>query len=297
LDGQLGHEQSKQCPAPKGATKISPSTLWRSKGAPRALAHRADLSATSEKARVEKTFSVADFIKSRSSSHPKTPKVFFNEELTMLRAILVVTPFALAALISCGDSGSDDGPGDGSMAGEAADAGASSGGTSNQGGKTSSDAGTPATSEGGTPASGDAGAPTTSIGGAGASPDPSAGGADTGAGGDLGLGGSAACPDLFGDYTIKTGDGMCGTLNKAAPQAIEGDTTTCTAHFVSAPAKGAKGINGTAEIGENGSFSGATLMVDVDEQPCTGKYNAKSGLVSISCGEKGGLCNIVLEPK
>jgi hypothetical protein len=219
----------------------------------------------------------------------------------MLRVALILTPLTLAIAVACGDSGGSDssnpntnsggdssannGGAETNQAGQAATAGTNNTGGSSSNGGSSNGGG--ATSEGGTPAA-MGGAPNEAMGGA----DTSAGGADTGAGG------AAACPDLFGDYNIKSAVGMCGTLNKNAPQSIEGNDVDCAAHFVSTPAKGEPGINGGATLDAKGDFKNAKLTLGgMQRSPCTGTYAAAAGTMTVECGGVGDACTVVLTKK
>ena len=218
----------------------------------------------------------------------------------MKRVIFIVSPILLVAAISCGDSGGSDntdhpnnnaagdtgtdlGGASSAQAGNAATSGKTGGGSSNVGGAPSTEAG--ASSTAGTPA--DTG---------GASND--AGGAGNGLGGAA-AGGGAQCPDLFGTYDIKNREGTsCGDLDKNAPQTIAGNATTCAAHFVSAPAAGKPGINGEADLDQDGGFTGVTLTLGSDDHgPCEGTYNAQSQMMTVKCGDPGDLCTILLTQK
>lgn len=220
----------------------------------------------------------------------------------MLRVALILTPLTLAIAVACGDSGdsgssnpsnnntggdssANNGGAETNQAGQTATAGTTNtGGSANNGG--SSNGGSTAT-EGGAP---------TAMGGA---PNETMGGATTGAGGaDTGAGGAAACPDVFGDYSIKSVVGMCGTLNKNAPQSIQGNDVDCAAHFVSTPAKGEAGINGGATLDAKGDFKNAKLNLgSMQRSPCTGTYAAAAGTMTVACGGVGDACTVVLTKK
>lgn len=218
----------------------------------------------------------------------------------MKRVTLIVSPILLIAAISCGDSGDSDNTGNpggnaagdsgtdtgGSstaQAGNAPTSGKTGGGTSNVGGAPSTEAG--ASSTAGTPAE---------MGGAANS----AGGAGNDLGGAA-AGGAAQCPDLFGTYDIKNREGTsCGDLDKNAVQAIQGNDTTCSAHFVSAPASGKPGINGVAALDQDGGFADVTLQLGSnDHSPCSGTYNLQSQIMTVKCGDPGDLCTILLTRK
>jgi hypothetical protein len=217
----------------------------------------------------------------------------------MQRVIFIVSPILLMAAISCGDSGDSDNGGQpnnaagdtgtdlggasSAQAGNASTSGKTGGGSSNVGGAPSTEAGAPSTA--GTPA--EMGGATNETGGAGSS----LGGAPAG--------GAAQCPDLFGSYDIKNREGTsCGDLDKNAVQAIDGNDQTCSAHFVSAPASGKPGINGEADLDQDGIFTGVTLSLGSDEHsPCEGTYNAQSKMVTVKCGDPGALCTILLTRK
>jgi hypothetical protein len=218
----------------------------------------------------------------------------------MLRVAALLTPILLITAISCSDSSSSDSSssttnntGGDTAAGGAADnqgggestttAGkTSTGGSANQGGSS-------ATTEGGASSTPSGGAPNESTGGA---PVEMTGGASSG-----GAGGatSAACPNLFGTYSIKTTAGMCGDLNKGAPQAIDGNDVTCAAHFVSNPAKGKAGINGAVSLNAQGNFKGAKLTLgSMNRNDCSGTYNALAQTMTVKCGAAADLCTAVL---
>lgn len=219
----------------------------------------------------------------------------------MLRVALILTPLTLAIAVACGDSG-DSGSSNPSNNNTGGDSSANNGGAeTNQAGQTAT-AGTTNTggsannggsSNGGSTAT--EGAPT-AMGGA---PNETMGGATTGAGGaDTGAGGAAACPDVFGDYSIKSVVGMCGTLNKNAPQSIQGNDVDCAAHFVSTPAKGEAGINGGATLDAKGDFKNAKLNLgSMQRSPCTGTYAAAAGTMTVACGGVGDACTVVLTKK
>lgn len=219
----------------------------------------------------------------------------------MLRVAAILTPILLISAISCSDSSSSDSSntttnntGGDTSSGGAADnnqgggettttAGKTSGGTTSAGGKSS-------TSPGGA-SSNNGGAPVESMGGAPVEP---AGGAPSAAAGAGGAG-AAACPDLFGAYSIKTAAGMCADINKAAPQSIDGNDVTCAAHFVSNPAKGKAGINGGATLDAKGGFTGAKLTLGTAARTgCTGAYNALAQTMTVKCGAAADLCTVVL---
>jgi hypothetical protein len=218
----------------------------------------------------------------------------------MKRVIFIVSPILLVVAISCGDSGGSDNtdrPNDNAagdtgtdlggastaQAGNPSTSGKTGGGSSNVGGAPSTEAG--ASSVAG--ASNDVGGANGSLGGAGSN----LGGAPAG--------GAAQCPDLFGTYDIKNREGTsCGDLDKNAAQTIAGNDTTCSAHFVSAPAAGKPGINGEVDLDQDGSFTGVTLTLGSDDHsPCEGIYNAQSKMVTVKCGDPGNLCTILLTRK
>lgn len=228
----------------------------------------------------------------------------------MLRVALILTPLALVTAIACGDSDTESdgsfGPIAGSTSaegGEADQAGTGNAPSTGTGGSSSNNGGTTTTTPGGAPdQSGGAatemsgGAAMTDTGGA----DMGAAGADvgSGAGGADGAGGAAACPDLFGSYTVRTAAGMCGDLDKGAPQAIDGDDVTCFAHFVSAPTKGKPAVNGGADIDARGAFKDAKLTLGTAERsPCSGTYNPLTASMTIKCGGAGDLCTLVMTKK
>ena len=251
----------------------------------------------------------------------------------MVRSILLVSPFVFAAVVSCGESstlfdevtagsggtnssvsgasmgGQDGQSGSSVTAGASAKGGSTNGGGANGNGGTNGKAGNGnagnagngnsggATNQnqGGTPAS--AG---TMSDAAGSGPDGAgAGAAGMGAGGE---GNGALCPDIFGNYVIKDAKGTsCNALSKDAPQAIDGTDVSCFAHFVSDPADGPQGVNGSAVLDADGNFTGATLFLDgTPRTPCSGTWNAQMETMTVKCGgggPGGDLCTLLLERK
>ncbi len=220
----------------------------------------------------------------------------------MLRPLFIVaSPLIVLAAISCGDSGGSDvngngASGSGNLAGDpgvtvggdpSASGGNTSTGDTSTGGARAGTAGSAANGGGTTSAGG-----TQGTAGTGGSTTPGAGGAAAGAGGAS----AAQCPAVFGTYKVQNGAGMCGTLNKAAPQSIEGDDVTCAAHFVSTAPKGKQAaVNGTAMLDANGNFIDAKLdLGDTPRQPCTGTWNDKAQTMTVKCGGAGDLCTVIL---
>jgi hypothetical protein len=248
----------------------------------------------------------------------------------MLRpALLLVSTVSFVALACGSDADFSGAPGGGGSAGSSGQAGsnatagsnadagrAGSAGSASQTGGTTANGGTPATggtsggtnSTGGTPATGGTSNPTagTSPGASGSSD----GGTSNGVGGDAanagaagaqtsgGDGNQAACPNVFGDYEIKSKDGTCGTLNTDAAQSIKGTDVACYAHFVSTPPAGAQGVNGGAALTQDGSFTAAKLYLnDVQRNPCSGTWNAAEKTMTVKCGGQGDLCTVVMKRK
>jgi hypothetical protein len=225
--------------------------------------------------------------------------VFFKRSLPMLRAALVACPIVLFGVISCGDSSSDVTSGNAGTAGTSANAGESPGGGPAETAGTTSTGNT--TSGGGT-TSNTGGAETTSGGASeggmstttGGAPESMAGAATAGGAGGAA---SANCPDIFGTYTIKTRAGMCGSLDKNAPQSIQGNDVTCFAHFVSIPLKvgDPAAINGGTLVDTKGDFTKAKLTLDKTvSTPCMGSWNEMNQTMTIKCGDPGSLCTITL---
>lgn len=105
--------------------------------------------------------------------------------------------------------------------------------------------------------------------------------------------GDAGCPNVFGTYEFNNinGGSACGDLNEFAPQAIEGTTTACVLHFVSRNDAGAPGINGTATLGADGTFSNAALIEgSVTRTGCTGSWNAMESEMTVVCGTGSDEC-------
>lgn len=219
----------------------------------------------------------------------------------MLRIAAILSPVLLISAISCSDSSSSDSSnsttnntGGDTAAGGAADnqgggESTTTAGKTSVGGSSANQGGMPSEAAGGASSTPSGGAPSETAGGA--PTEPAGGMSSVGAGGAS----NAACPDLFGTYTIKTAAGMCGDLNKSAPQAIDGNDVTCAAHFVSAPAKGKAGINGGASLNAKGDFKGAKLILgSMTRTGCTGTYNALAQTMTVKCGAAADLCTAVL---
>ena len=214
----------------------------------------------------------------------------------MLRTALLLIPCVALIAAACSSDAESDNAGKAGGAGTSASAGGADAGDAGAG---SALAGKSA-SAGSVNSAGD-----TAQGGGG----PSGGGApaaEAGAGGAVGaLGGQgsggdgasvAACPNVFGTYTITSSDGTCGTLNENAAQSIQGTDVACFAHFVSTPPAGAQGVNGGAALDMNGNFTGAMLYLDnVKRNPCNGTWNAAKQTMTVECGGPGDLCTVVLK--
>jgi hypothetical protein len=210
----------------------------------------------------------------------------------MLRTALVVCPLVLFGVISCGDSSSDVSSGTAGTAGTSANAGENPGGSPGE---------TAGTSSSGNTTSGG----TNSMGGADMTPGGEGGMSSTNGGapdsmaGAAGAGGAAAanCADIFGDYTIKSKAGMCDSLDKNAPQSIQGNDVTCVAHFVSVPAKltDPAAINGATPVDAKGGFTKAKLTLDKTlSSPCEGTWTEMSKTMTVKCGNPGSLCTVVM---
>lgn len=217
----------------------------------------------------------------------------------MLRVALLACPFVLFGMVSCGDSSSDVSTGSAGTAGTSANAGESPGGGSSEAGTNA----TGNTTSGGTnsmggadttPGGAPAGGTSTTNGGA---PEPMAGAAGADAVAGAGGAGAANCPDIFGDYAIKSKAGMCDSLDKNAPQSIDGNDVTCVAHFVSVPAKltDPAAVNGATPVDAKGGFTKAKLTLDKTlSSPCEGVWTEASKTMTIKCGDPGSLCTIVM---
>jgi len=110
---------------------------------------------------------------------------------------------------------------------------------------------------------------------------------------DLGAvdtGPAASCPDVYGAFSMMTAGIGCGDLNAGAPQRIDGDSTACLATFSSTG-----GINGTATVSADGSFSGASLSLgSAAATSCTGTWTAATSTMTVVCGSGPSRCSVTL---
>jgi hypothetical protein len=105
----------------------------------------------------------------------------------------------------------------------------------------------------------------------------------------------AGCPDVFGTYAVNNDDGSCGDFDEGAPQEIRGTGQACELHFISVVNAGAPGINGTATLGADGTFSGAALTEGTTARTgCTGSWDAKEEEITVVCGSGADECSIEL---
>jgi hypothetical protein len=90
----------------------------------------------------------------------------------------------------------------------------------------------------------------------------------------------AGCPNVFGTYQINNTN--CANANDTAPQEVRG--TGCVLQFISPTDGGAIGINGTANLASNGTFSGAVLRTGtIERMPCIGSWSAADREMTITC--------------
>jgi hypothetical protein len=104
----------------------------------------------------------------------------------------------------------------------------------------------------------------------------------------------AGCPQIFGTYAINNANGMCGDLVDNAPQEIRG--SACALQFISVGADGGIGaINGSATLGADGTFSGATLIEGtVPRTPCRGSWSETEQEMTVICGTSADECLVEL---
>jgi hypothetical protein len=94
------------------------------------------------------------------------------------------------------------------------------------------------------------------------------------------------CPDEHGSYTITLTGAGCLNLNANAPQCIT--QNMCTITLVSTTTTGPAGLNGTAMLGMDGSFSnGAIREGTANRTGCTGTWDAATSTLTVDCGGMG----------
>ncbi len=126
--------------------------------------------------------------------------------------------------------------------------------------------------------------------------------ADTGAGdggptdsgasdsGTVDTGPGASCPDVYGAFSLTPAVMGCGDLSTSAPQRIDGDRMACLATFSSTG-----GIDGTATVSADGSFSGASLSLGSTAYTnCTGMWMAAISTMTVVCGSGPSRCSVTL---
>jgi hypothetical protein len=104
----------------------------------------------------------------------------------------------------------------------------------------------------------------------------------------------AGCPQIFGAYAINNANGVCGDLADSAPQEIRG--AVCSLQFISVGADGGIGaINGSAPLGADGTFSGATLILGtMTRMPCSGSWSEVEQETTVICGTGADECLVEL---
>lgn len=122
-------------------------------------------------------------------------------------------------------------------------------------------------------------------------------GKDTGPGEDAadsgGDGGSSACPDEQGSYTVTSSGKGCGkAFADSAPQCIE--QTGCLIRLSSVAPSGDTALNTTTAIpiSADGSFTGATIYegdgtMGTPRTGCTGAWDSKTSTLTVDCGGMG----------
>jgi hypothetical protein len=110
---------------------------------------------------------------------------------------------------------------------------------------------------------------------------------------DADVGGDAGCPMIFGSYSINNADGSCGNLVEDADQEIRGTASSCVIQFISDPDGGGAAINGTALLGADGTFSGATLTLGtMPRMACTGTWSEVDQEITVVCPAMNDTCSI-----
>jgi hypothetical protein len=174
----------------------------------------------------------------------------------------------------------------GAGGGQAGSGGASVGGASGMGGTGSSGA------------AGQGGSANGGAGSAGGRIDAGLDGALADASRDRNLGADAGCPDVVGSYAVTSAQG-CGPFSNTAPQTIEGASRSCRVRFVSdAGAGGLSAVNGEVDLGVDGRFSGAALLLGGQPRsPCSGAWDESAHTMTIVCSQGANSCTVVLTRK
>jgi hypothetical protein len=113
------------------------------------------------------------------------------------------------------------------------------------------------------------------------------------AGRDAALDGTdAGCPNVLGSYQFNNADGACSDLFEDAPQEIRSAGPACVLNFISANDAGSGlAINGTAPLGSDGTFSGATLTLGTTSRsPCSASWSEVDQEITVTCGNVGDEC-------
>jgi hypothetical protein len=108
-------------------------------------------------------------------------------------------------------------------------------------------------------------------------------------------GADAGCPDVLGTYVFNTAFN-CGDLFEDAPQEIRSPGQACLLNFISVNDAGTGlAINGTATLGPDGTFSGATLTLGTaTSSPCRASWNEVGPVMTVTCGTIGSECAMEL---
>jgi hypothetical protein len=94
------------------------------------------------------------------------------------------------------------------------------------------------------------------------------------------------CTGERGAYSISLGGQGCGDLNASAPECVV--QSACGITFVSNSPGGVNGLNGTASLGADGSFTGAAITEGTGNRTgCTGTWNAATSTITVDCGGVG----------
>jgi hypothetical protein len=72
----------------------------------------------------------------------------------------------------------------------------------------------------------------------------------------------------------------------------------CAAHFVSLVASGNPGVNGSANLDENGDFTGAVLFLGKNQRfACTGTWNEVDERMTVKCPVQNEFCTVIMDLK
>jgi hypothetical protein len=97
------------------------------------------------------------------------------------------------------------------------------------------------------------------------------------------------CPDVLGQYGIQTSGSGCGSIFGSKSPCVRAGPSACEIVFESSPAGGSdagpSAINGQAQLGADGSFTGAALTVGtIQRTGCTGTWDGATSTLTVDCG-------------